>query len=262
MVSLSSPLLPTALAILGCTLFYYVVPNRPVLFRHAVIGATVAGLGLALLKGGFAFYLKTFPTYQTLYGALSIVPVFLVWTYLTWAVILAGAVVTAALPEWGLTAAETDEPASPATRLRTAVALLGALYDATRNEAGRGIGRRRLLRSAGMPAIADADATLTTLRAAGYVGVTTDGDWLPRRDAASVTLFQLARDLGLAAEINEAPSAGSPAWRVRLDELLAADSQARRSLFSMTLGSLYAAPDAPNGAGEAAVTALALRRTP
>ena len=45
-------------------------------------------------------YLIYFPVYRTIYGALSAVPIFLVWMYLSWAVTLFGAVVTASLSEW------------------------------------------------------------------------------------------------------------------------------------------------------------------
>ena len=39
-------------------------------------------------------------TYSTLYGALAIIPIFLIWMYLSWAVVLFGAVVTAAMDEY------------------------------------------------------------------------------------------------------------------------------------------------------------------
>ena len=45
-------------------------------------------------------YLIYFPVYRTIYDALSAVPIFLVWMYLSWAVILFGAVVTASLADW------------------------------------------------------------------------------------------------------------------------------------------------------------------
>jgi len=45
-------------------------------------------------------YLVYFPIYRTIYGALSAVPIFLVWMYLSWAAVLIGAVVTASLSEW------------------------------------------------------------------------------------------------------------------------------------------------------------------
>jgi len=39
-------------------------------------------------------------TYKTLYGALATLPIFLIWMYLAWAVVIFGAVFTAALEEY------------------------------------------------------------------------------------------------------------------------------------------------------------------
>ncbi len=39
------------------------------------------------------------PTYQAVYGALAALPLFLVWIYLTWFIILGGAAITATLME-------------------------------------------------------------------------------------------------------------------------------------------------------------------
>ena len=40
------------------------------------------------------------PTYSMVYGAFAIVPLFLLWIYLSWVVTALGAVVTALLPDF------------------------------------------------------------------------------------------------------------------------------------------------------------------
>ncbi len=91
--------LPVFLLAAFCGLVYYVVPNRPVAPRHAVTGGVLTALGFAFLQRGFGHYISAFPNYAMIYGAFATVPIFLVWLYLSWLVVLAGALTTAILGE-------------------------------------------------------------------------------------------------------------------------------------------------------------------
>jgi membrane protein len=81
-------------------LLYWTVPNRPVLKRDALMGGVSAGICLEAMKQGFSFYIAHFPTYKLVYGAFAVIPVFLLWIYLSWLIIIGGAVLAALLPEW------------------------------------------------------------------------------------------------------------------------------------------------------------------
>jgi membrane protein len=98
-IGLLAYLLPITLEIAGFGLLYMALPNVQVAFRHAAIGGVIAGLLFEVLKYGFGVYIRNFAAYDAIYGALSALPVFLIWTYLSWAVILFGGVVTAELPK-------------------------------------------------------------------------------------------------------------------------------------------------------------------
>ena len=89
-----------ALTCIALALLYHAMPNRPVKFLDALIGGVLAGVVFELTKHGFGFYITHFPTYKLVYGAFAAVPVFLMWLYISWLVVLLGAVVVAALPEW------------------------------------------------------------------------------------------------------------------------------------------------------------------
>jgi len=54
----------------------------------------------SFLRGGFAWFMSQNATYKTLYGALATIPVSLVWMYLSWGVVIFGAVITATLEEF------------------------------------------------------------------------------------------------------------------------------------------------------------------
>lgn len=91
-------LVSVALTTGAYTMLYMAVPNRRVHWRDALWGGLAAAIAFEIAKRGFALYIRQFPTYAIIYGALAALPLFLVWTYVSWLITLVGAVLTAALP--------------------------------------------------------------------------------------------------------------------------------------------------------------------
>ena len=91
------PTLITCLLLIGVYVF---IPNKKVSLSSAFVGAVTAMLLFGVLRHGFALFMLKNNTYKTLYGAVAAVPLTLVWMYLYWAVVIFGAVVTAALDEY------------------------------------------------------------------------------------------------------------------------------------------------------------------
>lgn len=79
------------------TLMYQFVPAQHVRLRLAFAGGLLAGVSFEVAKYGFRFYVIHFQTYQAIYGALATLPLFLLWIYLSWIILLVGAAVTATL---------------------------------------------------------------------------------------------------------------------------------------------------------------------
>jgi membrane protein len=80
------------------TLLYMLVPNRYVDWRDAAWGGLVAAIAFEVAKRLFGMFVRQFPTYAVVYGALAALPLFLLWIYLSWMITLVGALLTAALP--------------------------------------------------------------------------------------------------------------------------------------------------------------------
>lgn len=93
-----STLASIALTTGAYTLLYVAVPNRQVDWRDALWGALAAAVAFELAKRLFALFIRQFPTYAIIYGALAALPLFLLWMYLSWLITLLGAVLAAALP--------------------------------------------------------------------------------------------------------------------------------------------------------------------
>ena len=125
---LAVELLPFVLSMLALALLYLIAPNRHVPLYNAFAGALPAAVALEAAKYGFALYVKNVPTYEIVYGTLAALPVFLIWIYVCWLIVLAGAAITATLT----LEADARPPAQAA-----------AMRKETRNEVASARNRRR-----------------------------------------------------------------------------------------------------------------------
>ncbi|MGB3562311.1 MAG: YihY family inner membrane protein [Thermoanaerobaculia bacterium] len=81
---------PLALTLLGFLLLYLIVPYTRVKWRSALFGALLAGIGWEVAKNVFADSVGQSARYSILYGSLAVIPIFLVWLYVTWVIVLVG----------------------------------------------------------------------------------------------------------------------------------------------------------------------------
>lgn len=82
---------PLVLSAVAFFLLYKLVPHRYVPWGHAALGAVVAAMLFAALRSGFGLYVSLVPTYGIVYGAFATLPLFLVWLYFSWLIVLFGA---------------------------------------------------------------------------------------------------------------------------------------------------------------------------
>jgi membrane protein len=60
-------------------------------FIPALFGAATASLLFGLAKHWFAFYIVQFSAYERVYESLALIPIFLIWLYVSWSIVLFGA---------------------------------------------------------------------------------------------------------------------------------------------------------------------------
>lgn len=149
LVLLLGHVIPTVITWILLSFVYDVVPHNRVHWKDALIGAAFAAVLLALLRYTFIFYIKLMTSYQAIYGAIAAVPVFLVWVYFVWYIVMAGAVVTATLPDWRLSL--KGRATGTISRLLLALEVIGVLAQAQRK--GKGCNGAYLARLADLPTI-------------------------------------------------------------------------------------------------------------
>ena len=233
MRQLISRLLPLAIEIVAFSLLYAITPNRPVRWRHAWLAGVVAAFLFELLKAGYGGYLREFPTYQSIYGALSSIPIFLLWMYLCWAVTLFGAEVAAAMPEWQSANAlkEPERDPRPGERLTLALVLLNRMLESSRVQGP--IRHEDLIDGLAAP-MKWVDYELQALTKGGFIERTERGDWVLARDLDELTVGDLYRGLDLTPSPADAapstPLAPAADWPERLYKILAEVKEAEREV--------------------------------
>lgn len=238
---------------------YIIIPYRRVRVRSAVLGAAIAAALFQSLRWGFALYVEAFPSYKTLYGTLSVIPIFLLWVYLVWCVVLFGAEIVAGSPEWRRRpGAGTAKGSQPARRLIATLLMLERLYVARKT--GEAV-RTDALADLAAESLADSDRgavqqILDRLVADKIIGRAEPSGWYLVRDAKAVKLSHLLHLIDLGLDAGQDLAFIRTHWRARLAGVLAGAGAAERTSLDMDLETLFA----PADAGESARAVEPLKR--
>jgi membrane protein len=170
------------------------VPNRKVAWSDALIGGFIAAILAEIFKHAFGEFVSRGTT-GSIYGAFAVLPLFLIWIFLSWYVVLFGAAITATLPR--LRATRFADEMLAGNQFVTSVALLKALLQAKQSKtpAVRPVELARQIRMS----IDETDALLEALEKLGYVrrlavtraGRRDDHDWMLICDENAMTLKPL-----------------------------------------------------------------------
>jgi membrane protein len=165
---------------------FHAIPNRKLNIWHSLAGGLVAGLGVVISQRLFGLYLSKLPSFALIYGTFSVVPIFLIWIYLSWLMVLLGATIAAVLPDFQLRHSQL-----PATAAGRAVAILRVsrmLADAQQKGT---VAELADLARAAHQTVAQTDELLNTMGSAGWVVQTEDGAWTLCVAAEVITLGSL-----------------------------------------------------------------------
>jgi membrane protein len=77
-------------AVVALFLLYFVLPNTKVQTGAALWGAAIAGIVWMLAKWGFGEYVTRFIPYSKIYGVMGLIPLGVLWIFITWIIVLFG----------------------------------------------------------------------------------------------------------------------------------------------------------------------------
>ena len=88
------PVVPYLITVLALFFLYFLMPNTKVSPKAAIWGAAIAGLVWTGAKYLFAFYVIKFIPNKKIYGVMGIIPLSVLWIYITWMIVLFGLYLT------------------------------------------------------------------------------------------------------------------------------------------------------------------------
>ena len=153
-----------------------------------MIGALCATIGFIIAKSCFAWYVTHFPTYEVIYGTLASIPIFILWIYLSWFIIIIGVAIAKELTRKSYLLNST----TTLTSFEQAYLLLYKLWLGQKNGKACKWSDFSLIESGET----DLDMLLYHLLKNNLIAQTKDQTWLLTVNLENMTLFQLQRQIG------------------------------------------------------------------
>lgn len=238
------PVIATTIAFV---LFFQLIPYRPVPFRHALAGGIVASVLFELAKSGFAVYVSSFPAQEAIYGAFATVPIFLLWIYLSWLIVLLGAEITQCLTTFRTVATYRTQREQVYDPMYCTYRVLLHLYRA--HARGEALSDKALMQLETRFGYAAINRALERLDGAGWISRNDDYLWVLMRDLNRMTLLDLLRLVPSFASPEEVRNMLADAIDRDLERHLAAFAQWSTEHLAVPLTALFEGP-APDAAAE------------
>ncbi len=215
------------------TLMYTLIPNCHVNRRYALIGGITAAILFEVAKFIFGAYVKAVPTYQMIYGALAVMPMFLIWIYLSWVIILFGAQIA-----YSLSVFRMEKGGQKATHAHwdffDAYHIIAELWQAQNK--GNYLSAFELRRSNIKISHLLINEILGLLEKKNWITRDASDKWILSRDMNEVTLIDLYHLL--PCKLPGGISDHSDKWQLTLSETLNKNSENRKELLNVPIGHL------------------------
>ncbi|MBP8171444.1 MAG: YihY family inner membrane protein [Pseudomonas sp.] len=219
---------PLLFSVAAFTLIYVAVPNARVPFKHALIGGVFTASLFEVAKAIFGLYVAMFPGYQLIYGAFATVPLFLLWLYLSWLIVLFGAELVCNL----------STPHHWRRRgLPRLLVLLGVLRVFHQCQQSGQVVRHGDVQQAGWQLPGDEwGEVLAFLQAQQLICMAGSDAWVLSRDLSSYSLYQLiSHSPWPLPRLEQLPAQLDEAWYADLREALSHLYAQESQLFSASL---------------------------
>jgi membrane protein len=226
--------LPFVTTSVAFTLLYVLIPNCYVPRRNALIGGVIAAILFELAKYGFGIYVKSVPSFEVIYGAIAIIPTFLIWMYTSWVIVILGAHITFCLSAFRMQFEKKGTQGSDWTFV-DAYMLVCGLWRAQKRGVALNSSRMKIY-GIKLPQF-QVSEVMELLEAASWVRGSAGGTWILCRDLAEVTIMDLYRIIPKRLPMNDSVQS-LDSWTDELQLLLKQHNEDMEVLLAMPLREL------------------------
>ncbi|HSM93685.1 MAG TPA: YhjD/YihY/BrkB family envelope integrity protein [Anaeromyxobacteraceae bacterium] len=224
------------------TVIYYIVPATKVQLNAAAIGGLLAGVSWEVAKWAYAIFVARSVRYHAIYGSVAAIPIFLLWLYLSWTLMLFGAKVAFIVQH--ASALLRKRPLASTQGSREILAGEAMLRIARCFDRGDPPPAEDEIASDAQALAEDVGEALAALRQAGLVTPTAEGGLVPSRSLDRISLLHVRT--AVQGPGSEAPD------EARVGRILKdVEDEAARRLSRITFQELVASAEATEGASGA-----------
>ncbi|PCI36137.1 MAG: hypothetical protein COB50_05105 [Thiotrichales bacterium] len=220
-------LLPFVCIWCAFTIFYRLVPNADIKLSHALFAGFISALLFECAKFLFTLYFTQFTNYQMIYGALAVIPIFLLWIYLSWNIFFLGAEIVHIM---GNGAVNNKLP-----RFYLACCIIYHMSHC--QKLNLGVQYKQLLSSLEHSNLTDVNEMLQMLSAQKYIKENQSGKYILIRDLSKVSLNTFCDDLQIT--LPGKTDLLDTAWYDKLQSCFADLDQYKKQIFTVSLEEIF-----------------------
>ena len=180
-------LVTIGITVAGFIAMYWFIPKAKVPFRSAAIAGIFVAIVFELLKHIFGTVMTNFTSYEAIYGAFAALPIFLLWIYLSWNLILLGVEIS-----YTLTIFETKE-VNPRHPLLSLLDMLNLVY--THHLKGDSVSEQDLRNVLGRKELPKWYIYINYLQDSNLITATENDEYVLKKDLSRMTLWDFYRTL-------------------------------------------------------------------
>ncbi len=214
---------------------YWFIPRAKVPWRNAIIAGVVVAILFECVKRIFGVVIVNFTSYEAIYGAFAALPVFLLWIYVSWNLILLGVEISYTLTIFESKEVPVRHP------LLSLLDMLNLIYK--NYQKGVGTSEQALRDMLGRKELPKWQSYLYQLAHHNIIVKTENDDYTLKKDLSTINLWQfyktLPYPLPIKDELDQLKSADYDPWFVELYDKLSKVEQSAKDSLNIPLSKLF-----------------------